>query len=72
MSDDSRDAARYRWLRQQVRPRRADCAPFFDISVHLNRDAFIAHQVYISEEGLEAEAKVLDRAIDAALRSDGQ
>jgi hypothetical protein len=62
-----KDAERYRYLRRCIRVRKLD-APVGDISVHLNTDYVHLHPQYISAEGFEAEMKVLDKSIDAAIR----
>lgn len=71
MSDarDARDAARYRWIRERLLVRRASAhIDNIDVNVHLNYEYVHAGRQYIPREGFEAEIRVLDAAVDAAIK----
>jgi hypothetical protein len=69
--NDTKDALRYRWLRQRLRVRKARTRDQFCITVHLNTDYTITNNPqYISEKGFDLEMAVLDQAIDAAIKEE--
>lgn len=64
--DDRRDAARYRWIRQQVVLRRANTGAEPGVNVHLDYDYLwgLPYQV-VPKEARDAEMRDLDALVDA-------